>query len=532
MPGGQTEMLDVVRRRRPGLALRDDPVRIVRAVVVAVGSLGLATVVAGALESGLGLADASVVYIPAVVATALVAGTVGAALAATAAIVAYDYLYTQPVHTLEIRDPQEWISLALLLFVAIVVGELTALQRQRTALARSRERAARALFRISRALGTRTSTEGAMADICELLAAEGGFERVWIALGPDDASERKAADTGGSSPVPTQGFHWALNRTPGDQPARWTRVHRPGRGTTAAGPLDAFRVRITARDQALGSIWAQRPRSRSLPDQTTTRLLSSAGDQLGQALLQARLQAEAKAASLARESDALKSTLLQSVSHDFRTPLSTIRAAAGTLRAPTLPEAARRASVDAIEREVAYLDRLVTNLLDLGRIDAGVLHADRDVFELDDLVARALARFEERLASRPVTVEVGASPVVVDGAFLDSILSNLIENAIRHTADDTAIRLTSREVDGFVRLTVEDAGAGVPDGALPQLFGRFYRVRRGEGSGREGSGLGLAAVRGLSEAMGGRVGARRSDLGGLAIDVDLPAAELPADLAR
>jgi two-component system sensor histidine kinase KdpD len=526
-------MLDRVRRRTMTVSPEEAGWRLVRAAAVAAASLVVATLLAGALETGLGLADASVVYIPAVVVTALVAGTTGAVAAALAAIVSYDYLFTQPLHTLEIQDPQEWISLALLLFVAIVVGELAALQRTRTALARSRELAARALFRVSQALGARSSLEAAMVEISTLLAGEGGLERVWIALGPDDASERRVADSTGMTPgsVPLPGFHWALLRTPGDQPAQWTRVHRPGRAPRSAEPVETFRVRIVASHETFGSIWAQRRRSRNLPDQTTTRLLSSAADQLGQALSQARLQAEAKAAALARESDALKSTLLQSVSHDFRTPLSTIRAAAGTLRAAAVPDATRGATLDTIEREVGYLDRLVANLLDLGRIDAGVLHADRDVFELDDLVARAVARYEERLKGRPLTVEVGSDPVVVDGAFLDSILSNLIENAIRHTAPGTAIRAVSRRLDGVVQLTVEDAGGGVPDPTLPRLFGRFYRLGRVDRAGREGSGLGLAVVRGLCEAMGGRVTARRSELGGLAIDLELPAAELPADLS-
>ena len=138
------------------------------------------------------------------------------------------------------------------------------------------------------------------------------------------------------------------------------------------------------------------------PDRTETRLLAAAADQIGQALAQDRLAAESQAAEIARQSDALKSALLQSVSHDLRTPLATIRAAAGTLRPGSgLSAEDQQESADAIDREVEYLNRLVTNLLDLSRIEAGALRAERDVFELDDLVGQTVDRLRPRLADRP-----------------------------------------------------------------------------------------------------------------------------------
>jgi two-component system sensor histidine kinase KdpD len=303
--------------------------------------------------------------------------------------------------------------------------------------------------------------------------------------------------------------------------------------------MDALRVRVVAGDSAYGSIWAIRARDRGEPDRTTTRLLSAAADQLGQVLAHDRLAAEAQAAEIARQSDALKSALLQSVSHDLRTPLATIRAAAGTLQPDGVSDEDRRASAEAIDREVAYLDRMVANLLDLSRIEAGALRAERDVFELDDLTSRTLDRLAGRLAGHPLTVEVSSEPVLVDPVFVDEALTNLVENAIRHTPAATPIRVVSRPAtDGFVRLSVEDGGPGVASDALPHVFEKFFqagperRGRRGPVAGsRAGTGIGLAVVRGLCEAMGGHATARASALGGLAIDLDLPAAQLPAELA-
>ena len=457
---------------------------------------------------------------------ALATGTLGAVVAAVGSFLAYDFLFVEPRGTLTINDPAEYIGLILLLFVGVVVGQLAAIQRSRTEVARAREREARALFRLSRALATRESTAAALPDIAQILSAETEFARVWVAIGSDDAGERVAAD---SSDGPRPSVPTAVNilrRMPGDEPAEWVRVRTPAARQTPSTDQDLYRVRVDAQAQRLGSIWALRPRGLPEPDRTETRLLAAAADQIGQVLAHDRLAAEAQAAEIARQSDELKSALLQSVSHDLRTPLATIRAAAGSLR-PTsgLSNEDQNESVDAIDREVEYLNRMVTNLLDLSRIEAGALQAERDVFELDDLLGKSLERLRPRLAGRPFEVELTDTPVEVDPIFLDEAFTNIIENAIKYTPAGTQIRVRTREGEqGWVRLTIDDAGPGVPEDALPRLFEKFYRVPGGGGGSRSGTGIGLAVVQGLVEAMGGRVVARRGDLGGLAIDLDLPTA--------
>ena len=502
-------------------------------MAVALPALAGATVAIVILEEYVGVPNASAVYLAAVVATAFVAGTSGAIVAAVASFLLYDFLFVHPIYTFAVADPGEWLNLVLLLFIAIVVGELAALQRSRTEIAKAREREALALFKVSRELATRESTPTELPTIAAVLREETAMERVWIALGPDDARERAAADTGADHRPVIPGLYFVLQRTPDDTPARWSRVHQPGQ--TRGGPNpghEAFRVRIEAGSRTFGSIWALRDRSRGEPDRTETRLLSAAADQIGQALAQDRLAAESQAAEIARESDALKSALLQSVSHDLRTPLATIRAAAGTLRPGTgLSADDQRESADAIDREVEYLNRMVTNLLDLSRIEAGAVRAERDVYELEDLVGQTIDRLRPRLGDRPLTVDLLAPPVEVDPVFLDEAVTNAIENAIKYTPADTGIRIGTQMDFGEarVRLSVEDAGPGVPDPDLPRIFDKFYRVPGAAGGSRSGSGIGLAVVRGLVEAMGGRVAARRSPLGGLAIDIDLPVAQGSAE---
>ena len=510
-----------------------DRLQIARFIAVSGPSLVGATLAIAILQDGLDIPNPSALYLVAVVATAVVSGTAGAVLSASASFVLYNFLFIEPRYTFVVARPGELVNLFLLLFVGIVVGQLAALQRARAEIALAREREALALFQVSRALATRASTPALLPVIVNILGKESGMDRVWVSLGPDDARERIAADTAAEAPRMDIGIHWVLQRTPGDSPARWLRVHRPAppRPRPPSG-FEAYRVRIEAGDETYGSIVAVRPRHRSEPDRTETRLLAAAADQIGQALRQDRLAAESQAAEVARQSDSLKSALLQSVSHDLRTPLATIRAAAGTLRPGTgLSRDDQQLSADAIDREVDYLNRLVTNLLDLSRIEAGALRAERDVFELDDVLGQALERFRSRLAGRSLDVRIDAPPVTVDPVLLDEAFTNIVENAVKHTPPGTLIRISARHLaNGTVRLTVEDSGPGVPPDALARVFDKFYRVPGRDRGSRSGTGIGLAVVRGLVETMGGRVGARLSDLGGLALDLDLPAAPPAAEV--
>jgi two-component system sensor histidine kinase KdpD len=507
---------------------------LLRLVAVAVPALTAATVAISVLQDQLGVENPSAVYLLAVVATAVASGPWAAAVASFGAFLLYNFLFVEPRYTFTVGNPSELLNLFLLLFAGFVVGQLAARQRARAEEAIAQEREARALFNMSRELATRESTAAALGTIAAMLRDLAGMDRVWIALG-SGPGERLVADTAQGEPRPDPSLHQVLQRTPGDAPANWVRVHRPSGGPRAAArDGEVYTVRMDAGDEAYGSIWGIRPRRRGAPSRSQTRLLSAAADQIAQILRQDRLAAEASVAEIARQSDALKSALLQSVSHDLRTPLATIRAAAGTLRPDSgLGRDDQLESAEAIDREVEYLDRLVTNLLDLSRIEAGGLKADIDTFELDDLVGQTLDRLGPRLKDRPLEVALDAPPVDVDPVFLGEAVINAVENAIKYTPPGTLLRVVARDTgDGFVRLTIEDAGAGVPDEALERLFEKFYRVPGGPRGSRAGTGIGLAVVQGLITAMGGRASARRSELGGLAIDLDLPVASVPSTLAE
>jgi two-component system sensor histidine kinase KdpD len=259
-------------------------------------------------------------------------------------------------------------------------------------------------------------------------------------------------------------------------------------------------------------------------------VLAAAADQIGQALEQERLRGEATSAEVARRSEQLKSVLLESVSHDLRTPLAAIRAAAGTLMdGPEVPDAERAEVARSIDREAERMDRLVGNLLEISRIEAGGLTVDLQTYALDDLLAETLRRLV-REDGPELRLEVPAAlPYVrVDAVLLDQVVANVVENAQRHAAG-AATRVAASAEGDHVRLVIEDGGPGVPPEALAHLFEKFYRVPGRERRGTRGVGLGLAVSHGLVEAMGGRITAGVSPLGGLMITIWLPAAQPPPE---
>ena len=508
--------------RRTGLVLLGEVV-----------ALTATTALVAILQGQLNVANPSAAYLLAVVALAVVFGTRAAVAGSIAAFLLYDFLFVDPRFTLTVSSIEEWFNLALLLVVGIVCGRLAGAQRDRAREAETRERVTRALFQISRELASAQSAGPAMVAIAELLRVETRMERVWIGIAAEGSQERIAAESGPAPPAAPPRVHFVLRRMPGDVPAQWVKVHAPTglpRTDPQGSPAEiTLRIPVTSNGATLGSIWARRTRQLGLPERPETRVLAAAADQLGRTLERDRLVREAMSMEVARRSDALKSALLDSVSHDLRTPLASIRAAAGSLMDPTVtwsPED-ERATAASIDREADRLNRLVSNILDLSRIEAGGLVAHHSAFPVEDLIPDVVERLKPILGDRPIELGIpaGLPPLDIDEVFIDQVLTNLLENTARYAGPGVAVRISACNLgDGWIRLTIEDAGAGVPADALPRLFEKFYRVpRSGEGA-RRGTGLGLAVVRGLVETMGGRISARPSELGGLAMDLDLRAA--------
>jgi two-component system sensor histidine kinase KdpD len=513
---------------------RDRPARAVAAAVAfAVVTAAIAVVQAPPI----GITDASSLYLIAVVLVASF-GTRPAIAAAVGAFLLYDLLFVEPRFTLTVDDPREWLDLALFLVAGTTIGRLAGRQSERAREAERRRASAAALFRVSRTLATAETVAAAVPDILRQLVDSTRMDR--IRFGRQRGTRETIEGDEGTGPVPgATRIATVLVRTPGNEPARWVRSHHAGSPAAATGSPDheTFQVRVEADDAVLGSLWASRAHGLGLPDVEETRLLSLAADQLALALVREQLASEAKDADLARRAESVGRALLESVTHDLRTPLASIRATAGSLADPSVAwtDDERRAAAARIDAEAERLNRLVGNLLDLSRIEGGTLVPAREPWDVATAVEAVVARVAAELPADRIRIVLPGDlpPVLVDPVLLDQALANVLENALLH-APGAPVTISAAVAgpadDQSIVVRVEDAGPGVPDAALGRLFERFYRAPQGRpAAARRGLGIGLAVVRGALESMGGSVTAEAVPTGGLAIVLGLPVAPAPLD---
>lgn len=240
----------------------------------------------------------------------------------------------------------------------------------------------------------------------------------------------------------------------------------------------------------------------------------------------------ARRAARKANTEELRSSLLSSVSHDLRTPLAAITGAATTLRdrGADLQPAQREELIGAICDEAERLERLVANLLDMSRLQSGVLEVKREWVPLEEIVGAALQQLERQLGARPVRVNLapGLPLVPVDPILLEQVFCNLLENAARYTPAGAGVTITARPVEGAVEVTVDDEGPGLEPGSEGRVFEKFYR---GAVSG-PGAGLGLAICRGVVEAHGGSLEAGRAPGGGARFTLRIPLVGTPPAMPR
>ena len=251
-------------------------------------------------------------------------------------------------------------------------------------------------------------------------------------------------------------------------------------------------------------------------------------DQAATIIDRARLRRESMQIELLRRTDALRSALLSSVSHDLRTPLASIKAAASSLLQEDVSwsEEERAGFIQAIERQADRLNRLVGNLLDMSRIEGGALHPEKEWYPIGELIHDVLGHMQTTLEGRKIRTWLPEDlpPVQIDYLQLDQVVTNLLENAARYTAVGSPIEISVEVMDENMLVSIGDYGPGIPPSDLERIFDKFYRVSgtRRANSSTMGTGLGLAVCRGLIEAHGGRIWAENRPGGGAIFRFTLP----------
>uniref|UniRef100_UPI00286A1AD7 sensor histidine kinase n=1 Tax=Phenylobacterium sp. TaxID=1871053 RepID=UPI00286A1AD7 len=291
--------------------------------------------------------------------------------------------------------------------------------------------------------------------------------------------------------------------------ARWTwEMGEPAGARTGTLPNVAWTFRPLQGVKARAGVVGLEPRA--LAAEEDERFALALLDQGAIALERAEFAAEAADADALRRSDKLRSALLNSVSHDLRTPLSTVLGAVTTLIdfGKAMKPAVRDDLMLSIREEAERLNRYVGDLLDMTRIEGGALKTRRDWTDVRDVLAAAIARVERRLETRKLSRDFPAqlSMVMADPSLLEQALVNILENAIAYSPDGSTIETAAYEDRGNVVISIEDEGRGIPTAELERVFERFRRMEEASDRGK-GAGLGLAISKGFVEAMGGRIAA-------------------------
>ncbi|MBM2810995.1 MAG: histidine kinase [Chloroflexi bacterium] len=521
----------VAKRFRDGWSVRT---RLIVGYLSAVLAVLIVSGVIDLLEQHEHIANVSLLYLIAVLAVASIFGSGPAILASLAAFLSFNFLFVEPVHTLYVADPAEWVALLLFLTTAVVTGQLAAGQRRRAQEAEQREREAVVLYDVARLLGE-TELEISLRVVAARLREELHLAAVVIEIDVDDEPTRVGdgdataiatvdSAVAGSKRVLGRGASPSTTRR--GSPGRWVRVvppHAP-HAERSTGPHRLFEVPVETGSRRYGTIFLMRQATAAPSSSIDDRLLSVVATQLGAAVERLGLRREAMQSEVLRATDELKTALLNAVSHDLRTPLASIIASAGSLKETdvTWSEAERREFAEAIEQEAQRLNRLVGNLLDLSRIEAGHLKPERSWHDLASLVDDVLLRLRPVTIQHVLVIDVPGDlpPAPLDYVHIDQVLSNLVENAAKYTPARGEIRVSARRNGGEILVEVADSGPGIPEAALPRLFDPFFRVTGPQS--RPGAGVGLAVARGLVEAHGGRIWVENRPSGGARFSFILP----------
>jgi len=448
----------------------------------------------------------SIVFLMAVLFTAVSFGVWPAIYASLLSFLTYNFFFIEPIYTFTIAEPYELLALLIFLVVAVFTAALAGRAREQAKISASRMRAMRRLYEFTRRLSGLASldavAEGAASEIhaslgraVVVLLAHGDDLDLVAAWPPEDALDAASITA-----------------------ARWAYGHNEAAGadTGTLPTVPWFFVPLRIGDKILGVIGVSRERGpdKAPIDSEARALLDALSEQTAAALDRAALSREMVNAKTATETERVRNTLLASISHDFRTPLSSILGSATSLidYGDKLDTAAKADLLGQIKTEAEGLDEMVRNLLAIARIDAGALELRQDWIDLREIVDRVVNAARRRGAKQRIEVALPADlPLIrADATLVEQAVGNIVANAVIHTPAETRVTVDATLEPETIALRITDDGGGIAADALPRIFDKFAKgtdapATRADGG--QGTGLGLAIARGIMEAHGGTIAA-------------------------
>lgn len=470
--------------------------------------------VAAALAIGEGLTEftpipnLSMVFMLAVLFTAVSFGIWPAICASLLSFAVYNLFFIQPLYTFTVAEPYELLALVIFLVVAVVSSAMAGRVREQALIAAQRMRAMRRLYEFTRRLSG-LATQDAVA--------EGAASEMHVSLGrPVVVLLAQGDDLALAAAWPPEDTLDAAAITA----ARWAYSHvEPAGADTGTLPIISwYFVPLRIGDKTLGAVGVAKDRDAAPLDSEARALLDTLSEQAAAALDRASLAREMVSAKTATETERVRNTLLASISHDFRTPLSSILGAATSLidYRDRLGPDTQKDLLDQIKQEAESLDEMVRNLLAITRIDAGALELRHDWLDLREIVDRVVGAARRRGTAQSIAVVLPAELPLVrgDATLIGQAIGNVVANALMHTPKETRIVVNAVVDPTAVALRVTDDGPGVEPAILPHIFEKFTSgAQQGRSDGSQNTGLGLAIAKGIMKAHGG------------SIDVETPVAD-------
>lgn len=456
----------------------------------------LASVLAWAVSSVLALPNISMVFLAAVLLVA-VRSSLGPALACAAmSFLAYDFLFIPPRFSFRIQREEDVLTLLFFLLMAALTGNLAARQRRQLQALRDTQEETSELLDLSRKLTAATDRQAVFSAAEQHLS---GWKELQMCLLDRDGQGGWKVEAGGPlqlSEAERAAADWAWQH---DQAAGM------GTGTLPFGHWWWWPLSMEEGPLALLGVC---PREGQPFTDQRRRLLTALSQPLAQALARSQLTEELEAARLHGETEQLRSALLASVSHDLRTPLTSMRGSIDSLLAlgEAIPLEDRQELLEGTRDEAERLDRYIQNLLDMTRLGHGALKLARDWVSPGDIVGSALNRLRAVLAPLQVNTIVPAQlPLLyVHAALIEQALVNVLENAARFSPVHGRLQVEAGASDSELFFAVSDEGPGIPEDERAKIFDMFYTAARGDRGG-QGTGLGLAICQGMVGAHGGRI---------------------------
>jgi len=480
--------------------------------------VSICTGVAALMSSYFESVDLVMVYLLGIVITANRTSTWPALFATLASIAAFDFFFVPPYYTFAVNDVRHFVTFIVMFIISLVISRLTLRVRQHAESARMRERRTAALYNLSRDLvrerGTERLSELAIKHISEV------FDSQVVILVPDEQNRLALSVSGPSTFTPDQQDLSV---------AQWVFEHRQpaGLSTDTLPGAKALYLPLIASGGPVGVVGIEPRTSGDAFEPEQLHYLEAFANQAAIAIERSFLAAATQHALLKAETESLRNTLLSSISHDLRTPLSAITGAATTLLQNdiALDRKNRLELLHTIQEEAEHLNRIMKNVLDMTRLESGAITVNKEWQPLEEIVGAVLNRLGERLNDHPLKVSLqGNLPLIpFDSLLLEQVFMNLFDNAIKYSPKGTSLELSASETFYTVTVELADRGPGIAQGDEERIFDKFVRGR-GPGG---GVGLGLAICRTIINAHGGRIWAENRPDGGAVFRFTLPAAGLP-----